>query len=86
VFDTSEWVEAGMVVATLAYGSTNGQKSFVLYFDAIDKALKSVLVFFTFDGKLVLDLSTEYNVETGEEAERVLARLKADFNVTPRYS
>ena len=77
-----EYVETGTLADTIAYGLADDQRDFVVYFDSAVSGLKSVMLFFTPDGKLVLGLSTEHDENSDEEAGRVLAMLKTDFNVT----
>jgi len=80
VFDGSNYVETGTLTDTIAYGLADKRREFVMYFDSAISRVKSVILFFTPDGKLILGLSSEYDENSDEEAKRVLAMLKADFN------
>lgn len=82
VYDGDSYVETGTLADTIAYGLADKQRNFVVYFDSAVSELKSVMLFFTPDEKLVLGLSIEYDENSGKESERVLAVLKTDFNVT----
>lgn len=80
VRDGSSYVETGTLTNTIAYGLADKRRCFVVYLDSAVSGLKSVIVFFTLDGKLVLGLSIEYDENSDEEAAHVLAMLKAEFN------
>jgi hypothetical protein len=77
-----EDVETGALAAAIEYGLADARRSFALYFNSAIKGLESVMLLFTPDGKLVLGLSTKYYESSNEEAERVLAAFKTDFNDT----
>ena len=77
-----EAVETGTLADTIAYGLSDKLRSFALYFNSAVRELKSVMLFFTSDEKLVLGLSVEYDSDSDEEAERVLAMLKTEFKTT----
>jgi len=77
-----EDVETGTLADTIAYGLSDKQRSFALYFNSKVRKLRSVILFFAPDEKLVLGLSIEYDPDSDEEAERVLAMLKTNFNTT----
>ncbi len=81
VRDGSSYVETGTLTNTIAYGLADKRRSFVVYFDSAVSGLKSVIVCFTPDGKLVLGLSIEYDENSDAEAAHVLAMLQAEFNV-----
>ncbi|MEJ7662854.1 MAG: hypothetical protein WKG07_26510 [Hymenobacter sp.] len=80
ILDGNEYVETGTLEATIAYGLDNDRRNFALYLDSAVSELKSVMLFFTPDGKLVLGLSTEYDENSNEMAERILATLKSEFD------
>lgn len=80
VFVNDEYVATGTLASTIAYGLETANRSFALYFRSAVRGLESPMLFFTPDGKLVFGVSIEYNHDSSERAEKVLAALQADFS------
>lgn len=80
VFVNDEYIATGTLTSTIAYGLEMANRSFALYFRSAVRELESPMLFFTPDGKLVFGVSIEYDHDSSERVEEILAALQADFS------
>jgi hypothetical protein len=80
----TEGFVSGTLTATLAYGLAQADRAFTLYFQRKHPAYRSPMLYFSPHGRLLLGLAVEETSPEGRpndaEAERVLQRLKQEFN------
>ncbi|WP_460584343.1 hypothetical protein [Hymenobacter arcticus] len=84
LWGTEEYVSTGNLAATLAYGLADSSCSFTLYLRGRAASHNHVMVHFGGTTQLLLGLSVEesiWGISNTPAAERILAQLKAEFDV-----